>query len=279
MMKAYEEVSLWVATEILTQDKARRRVKLIKKFIDIAKVRSPTHIRDGMCDRSERAKADGWHNTAVFEAAQQLPQLVRGAGGPQPAAGPVAQPRLFRNPPPDPKRTPRQPSFFFAFVFASFFDSHNNAVVQVFSDLVKLIPPREGEALAYKESLQKSVDEGHLPLLPYLGASFVLIARFPAKMMSACTHAWGLCNAITDVVLRDILLIEDGIPSRTKVHNLINFEKRARLFSVIQKVRVLSPHPICWANSKRADRACRGVCRCTSTSDGCTTCSRCIRCG
>lgn len=46
MMKAYEEVSLWVATEILTQDKARRRVKLIKKFIDIAKVRSPhTHKR------------------------------------------------------------------------------------------------------------------------------------------------------------------------------------------------------------------------------------------
>lgn len=41
MMKAYEEVSLWVATEILTQDKARRRVKLIKKFIDIAKVRPP----------------------------------------------------------------------------------------------------------------------------------------------------------------------------------------------------------------------------------------------
>ncbi len=44
-----------------------------------------------------------------------------------------------------------------------------------------------------------------------------------------------------DVVLRDILLIEDGIPSRTKAHNLINFEKRARLFSVIQKVSVLSP--------------------------------------
>jgi hypothetical protein len=44
MMKAYEEVSLWVATEILTQDKARRRVKLIKKFIDIAKVRAP-HIK------------------------------------------------------------------------------------------------------------------------------------------------------------------------------------------------------------------------------------------
>jgi hypothetical protein len=39
-----------------------------------------------------------------------------------------------------------------------------------------------------------------------------------------------------DVVLRDILLIEDGIPSRTKAHNLINFEKRARLFSIIQKV-------------------------------------------
>lgn len=38
MIKAYEEVSLWVGTEILTQDKARRRVKLIKKFIDIAKV-------------------------------------------------------------------------------------------------------------------------------------------------------------------------------------------------------------------------------------------------
>lgn len=68
--------------------------------------------------------------------------------------------------------------------FASFFDSHNNAVLQVFSDLVKLIPPREGEALAYKESLQKSVDEGHLPLLPYLGASIVRIARFPVKTIA-----------------------------------------------------------------------------------------------
>jgi hypothetical protein len=75
--------------------------------------------------------------------------------------------------------------FIFIIWFASFFGSHRNAVLQVFSDLVKLIPPREGEALAYKESLQKSVDEGHLPLLPYLGASIVVCracrVRFPRE--------------------------------------------------------------------------------------------------
>lgn len=153
MMKAYEEVSLWVATEILTQDKARRRVKLIKKFIDIAK-----YLR----------QLNNFHSLFAVLAGLNLPPVQ-------------SLNRAF-------SEIPLQTQ-------------------SVFSDLVKLIPPREGEALAYKESLQKSVDEGHLPLLPYL-----------------------------DVVLRDILLIEDGIPSRTKVHNLINFEKRARLFSVIQKV-------------------------------------------
>jgi hypothetical protein len=60
------------------------------------------------------------------------------------------------------------------------------------------------------------------------------------------------------VVLRDILLIEDGIPSRTKVHNLINFEKRARLFSVIQKVSVHPPPDL--PNTQRADRVCVVAC-------------------
>jgi len=78
----------------------------------------------------------------------------------------------------------------------------------IFSDLVKLIPPREGEATAYKEALKKlSNGENFQPLIPYL-----------------------------DVVLRDILFIEDGVPSRTK-SNLINFEKRVYLYEVIQKVQ------------------------------------------
>lgn len=88
------------------------------------------------------------------------------------------------------------------------------------------MPPREGEALAYVENLRKLTSETNAqPLLPYLGIFHVRLMYVEVNM----------AEPPADVVLRDILRIEDSMPSRTK-NNLINFEKRVSLYSVIQKV-------------------------------------------
>jgi len=73
MMRAYDQVSLWVATEILTQDKARRRVMFIKKFIDIAKVIPLCSLFSVLLLTI---------TDSAFAPAQQLPHHVRCAGWP-----------------------------------------------------------------------------------------------------------------------------------------------------------------------------------------------------
>ena len=42
-------------------------------------------------------------------------------------------------------------------------------LLKTFSELVKLVPPKEGEATSYKEMFHAAVDDLSLPALPYLG--------------------------------------------------------------------------------------------------------------
>lgn len=91
--------------------------------------------------------------------------------------------------------------------------------------MVKLIPPKEGEAIGYKDMFHASVDALSLPALPYLGKEANLLS-LPPLIFS---------TLYIDVVLREILEIEEN--NADMVATLINFEKRVLLYGCIQFVQ------------------------------------------